>query len=114
MDTIKPIEERDITGRQFTSHTDATLDEDGFWRAVVTITDKVQLDRAEWIEEKVEALSIDKDFQNAVETAMKSSLGYIVENVYNKGFAGLVEYRIFERRLKEKDVSSEAKNNQDS
>ncbi len=96
------LDDRDILGRDFNSLTHSTKDEEGYWRVIVTITDKVLYKGNDsWIEENVEAMSVDKDFHNAVETAMKSSLGYIVENVYNKGFPGLVEFREFERKVKE-------------
>lgn len=95
------LDDRDILGRDFVSLTHSTKDAEGFWKVVVTITDRVLYAGDEnWIEESVEAMSMDKDFHQAVETAMRASLGYIVQNAYNKGFPGLIEYREFERKVK--------------
>jgi len=101
------LDDREILGRDFNSLTHSTKDEEGYWRVIVTISDRVLYAGSDsWIEENVEAMSVDKDFHNAVETAMKSSLGYIVENVYQKGFPGLVEFREFERKVKELSETS--------
>lgn len=101
------LDDRDILGRDFNSLTHSTKDEEGYWKVIVTISDKVLYAGSDsWIEEKVEAMSVDKDFHSAVETAMKSSLGYIVENIYQKGFPGLVEFREFERKVKELSETS--------
>jgi hypothetical protein len=95
------LDDREILGRDFNSLTHSVKDEEGYWRVIVTITDKVLYAGSDsWIVENVEAMSVDKDFHNAVETAMRSSLGFIVEHVYQKGFPGLVEFREFERKVK--------------
>lgn len=101
------LDDREILGRDFNSLTHSTRDVEGYWKVIVTISDRVLYAGSDsWIEENIEAMSVDKDFHNAVETAMKSSLGYIVENVYQKGFPGLVEFREFERKVKELSETS--------
>lgn len=97
-----------IKAREFVSGTKCELDEDGYWKAVSTIVDKVLYkDATEWIEEKIESMSIDRDYNEAIKTAMGACVGFLSENIYAKGFSGLVEFREYERRLKD---ASEAKN----
>lgn len=94
--------EKKIVGREYTSVTKCTLDGDEYWKAINEIHDKVLYEgEIEWVDEKIEAMSIDKDSQAAIQTAMSSTLNYLVQNVYQNGFNGLVEYREFQRALED-------------
>jgi hypothetical protein len=94
--------EKKIIGREYLSSTKCDLQEDGTWKAYNAIVDKVLYEGdAEWTEEKIDAISFNDDAQLAIQTAMTSSLNFLLENVYQNGFKGLVEYRAYERSLKE-------------
>jgi len=94
--------EKKIVGRIALSSTKCDLMEDGNWKAISEIWDKVLYEgETEWIEEKVDAMSIDNNAENAIQTSMGSTLNYLMQNVYNNGFRGLVEYREYERNLLE-------------
>jgi hypothetical protein len=90
--------EKKIVGREFFSSTKCLLDDEDFWKATNLITDRVLYEgETEWVEETVDAMSIDKNCQSAIQTAMSSTLTYLAQNVYQNGFNGLVEFREYER-----------------
>lgn len=94
--------EKKIVGRESLSTTHCELEEDGTWKVLSEIGDAVLYDgESEWVSEKVDALVYNKDCQKAIEIAMNSTLGFLLDNVYKGGFKGLVEFREYERRLKE-------------
>lgn len=95
-------QDKKIVGRIYMSTTSTMLDEDGYWKAINSITDKVLYEgETEWVEEKIESMALDRDSTAAIQNSMNGSLSYLMQNVYQKGFNGLVEYRAFERRLNE-------------
>lgn len=95
--------DKKVIAREYVSITRTDLMEDGYWKAVNEIHDRVLYEGdAEWIDEVVNAMSIDENPQAAVKTAMNSSLRYLLQNVYQNGFNGLVEYREFQRQLESK------------
>jgi hypothetical protein len=105
--------EQKVIAREYISNTRCDVQEDGTWKAFNEVKDRVLLEGAtEWIEESVNAMAYDDAPEEAVKTAMNSVLAYIVQNVYQKGFRGLVDYRAYERQLEEgrkaKDVNTEA------
>jgi hypothetical protein len=109
-------QEKKIVGREYLSTTRCDLEEGGNWKAVNTIHDRVLYEgQTEWIDELVEAMSYDANCQQAIQTAMSSTLNYLIQNVYQNGFNGLVEYRAYQKQLEQRkelkveDVSSEAK-----
>lgn len=107
-------EDRKVVGRKFSSTTVSELDDEGFWKVVATSTDSALYEGAEeWVTEQIESMSVDRNHAEAIQTAMSSVLSFLVENVYNKGFTGLVELREYERSL-EKKGEAEAKDIQDS
>lgn len=94
--------DKKIVGRHYYSSTICSLESDDYWKAVNEIHDRVLYEgETEWVEEKLEAMSIDKDIQTAIQTAMGSTLNFLVQTVYASGFNGLVEYRQFERGLED-------------
>jgi len=94
--------DKKIVGRIALSSTKCELQEDGNWKAISEICDKVLYEGdTEWKEETVNAMSIDTDSQSAIQTAMGSTLNYLVQNVYNNGFNGLIEYREYQKQLEE-------------
>lgn len=101
-ESIEENQERTIKGREFSSGTLCELDGDGYWKATSTIIDRVLYsDSEEWVEEKIEGMSIDRSYEAAIRTAMVSCLSYLQENVYDKGLRGLVEFKALERALKD-------------
>lgn len=95
--------EKKIVGRIALSNTKCDLQEDGTWKAVSEIWDKVKYEGNEnWIEEKVDAMSYNDTPEEAIQTAMGSTLNYLMQTVYNNGFKGLVEYRDYQRLLEDK------------
>ena len=98
------MEAKKIIGREYLSSTKCSLDSDGVtWKAISEIRDRVLYEgETEWKEEAVEAMSLDTDTQKAIQTAMSSTLNYLVRNVYQNGFVGLVEYRTYQSELEAK------------
>jgi hypothetical protein len=75
---------------------------DGTWKAVSEIWDKVLYeDETEWHTAKVDAMAYDNDANSAIQTAMGSALNYLLQNVYQNGFKGLVEYEEYKKQLEE-------------
>lgn len=104
--------EKVIEARDYISKTESSLDEDGYWKVVVTIIDRVKYKGSEeWVEEIVEAMSMDRVFAHAIQVAMSSALGVIVDEVYNKDFQGLVEAREAKRLEEAGTNASEVTNN---
>jgi len=92
-----------IVARIYKSETSSVLQEDGYWKVVATTKDSAKYEgKEEWVEEVLEAMSIDTDYKKALETVTTSILSYIVDNIHNKGFTGLIEYREFERNFKKR------------
>lgn len=103
--------EKKIVSREYISSTKCDLMEDGAWKAVNEVYDRVLYDgETEWVEEMVDAMAMDDRPDEAIKVAMNSVLAYIVQNVYQNGFTSLVEYRNYKRALEEKKaLSGEAK-----
>jgi len=94
--------EKKIIGRIALSSTKCDLMEDNNWKAVSEIWDKILYEgETEWVEEKVDAMSIDSNAENAIQTAMGSTLNYLMQNVYQNGFKGLVEYKEYQKQLED-------------
>jgi|SRR5689334_13594371 len=83
-----------------TSVTTCDLEPDGNWKAINKIIHSAVFEgETEWVTESVDAMSIDSSPQSAIQTAMGSTLNYMFETVYNKGFKDLIAYREYERKL---------------
>jgi hypothetical protein len=94
--------EKKIIAREYISTTRCDLLEDGGWKAVNQVHDRVLREgETEWVDEMIEAMSMDTSVDDAIKTAMNSVLAYIVQNVYQNGFQSLVEYREYKRKLEE-------------
>jgi hypothetical protein len=89
-----------LKGREFVNVTKGELDSDGYWRVIVTITEKIQIND-QWFEESIDAMGIDRTWDEAHKTALKSVLGWLGENVYDKGFDNLVLAMAFQREQEE-------------
>ncbi len=95
--------DKKVIAREYISTTRCDLMEDGYWKAVNEIADRVLFDgEEEWLDERVDAMSIDTDPKQAIKTSMQSVLNYLMQNVYQNGFEGLIEYREFQNKLAEK------------
>ena len=79
-----------IVGRIFTNTTKGTKDASGFWNVVVDVNEEISVDGETWEKETVTAMGIDKSFDLAHRTAMRSVLQWLEENVYSRGFDNLV------------------------
>jgi hypothetical protein len=89
-----------IISREYISTTRCNLMDDGYWKATNEIADRVLYEGAEeWIDERVDAMAMDTNPKAAIKTSMESVLNYLVQNVYQNGFDGLIEYREFQNKL---------------
>jgi len=103
--------DKKIVAREYISTTRCDAKDGGWWEAYNKVTDRVLYEgENEFLEETVEAKAMDTDSQNAIQTAMNSTLSYLIQNVYQNGFKGLIEYREFQRKL-EASGGSSAKSN---
>ena len=93
------MEDNKVIAREYTSVTKCELMEDGYWKAVSETHDRLLREGMDWVDEKVDAMAMDMNPQEAIKVAMNSVLQYIVTNVYQNGFSSLVEYREYERSL---------------
>lgn len=99
--------DKKIIAREYVSTTRCDLMEDGYWKAFNEVHDRVLYNgESEWIDEKVDAMAMDTDPQKAIQTAMTSTLNYIVQNVYQNGFSGLIDYRIYQKSLEQKKAEA--------
>lgn len=93
--------DKKVIGRENTSSTVCELQEDGFWKVTQIVIERVLYEgKDEWVEERVETMSIDRNIEAAMQTALASSLNFLFQNVYDNGYKSLVEYREDERKLK--------------
>lgn len=90
-----------LKGRIFEQQTLGEIDKDGYWKVVVTITEKISYDGEVWEVENISAMSLDKSFDMAHKIAMQSALSELNSLVYSKGFDSLIEGRLYERLVKE-------------
>ena len=70
--------------RTFTNTTEVTNEGDGYWKAVSYVVERLSFDGETFEEKKLEAMSLDKDFSQAVDTALTSVL-----NSYNQETEGM-------------------------
>lgn len=95
--------DKKVIAKEYVSTTRCDLMEDGYWKAVNDVHDRVLYEgEIEWVDEKVDAMSMDTDPAKAIQTAMSSSLNYIIQNVYQNGFSSLIDYREYQRALEQK------------
>lgn len=97
-----------VTGREFINSVVGELGEDGKWKVVVKIQERMTEDGENWDDEEVSAMSIDKSYDSAHRTALGSVLHYLDDEVYSKGFDSLVP------AMKEKRKLDGANDNKDS
>lgn len=64
----------DAVVRIFGSNTIATKDENGYWKVITTMTEKVSTDGEHFEEKKIEKMGISNDFQQAFDTALEALL----------------------------------------
>lgn len=95
--------DKSVISREYVSTTRCDLMEDGYWKAVNEVHDRVLYEEeTEWVDEMVNAMSMDTNPEEAIKTAMNSVLQFIIQNVYQNGFASLVDYRNYQKSLEEK------------
>jgi hypothetical protein len=96
-----------IISREYVSTTRCDLMDDGYWKAVNTVHDRVLYEGDEtWVDEAIECMSMDTDPTEAIKIAMNSVLQYLIQNVYQNGFSSLVEYRDFQKQLELKKAEA--------
>ncbi len=99
--------DKKVIAREYISTTKCDLMEDGYWKSVNEVADRVLYEGSdEWIDERVDAMAMDTDPKKAIKTAMESVLNYLLQNVYNNGFDGLIEFREYRKSLEEKKVEA--------
>ena len=99
--------DKNVISREYVSTTRCDFQEDGYWKAVNEVMDKALYEgETEWVVEKLSAMSIDTTPKAAIETAMKSVLQFLLENVYNNGFSDLIAYRDYEREFEAKKAEA--------
>lgn len=64
----------EIIARMMANNTVATKDADGYWKVIITMTEKISTDGEHFDEKKIEKMGISNDFQQAFDTALKSLL----------------------------------------
>ena len=79
------MEEIKIVGRSFGSDTLATLEDDGSWKVIVTMTEKRQIDGKEWEEKKISTMCTNNSFDKAYSTALDSTLRQFEDSVKKTG-----------------------------
>lgn len=92
--------DKKVISREHVSTTRCDLMEDGYWKAMTEVHDKILYEgETEWAVEMLNAMAMDTDPQEAIKVAMNSVLQYIIQNVYQNGFSSLVDYRRYQRDL---------------
>lgn len=74
-----------IIGRCFGSDTVATLEEDGSWKVIVSMTEKRQVDGKDWEEKKISTMCTNTSFDKAYSTALDSTLRQFEDAIKNTG-----------------------------
>ena len=99
--------DKKVIAREYISTTRCDLMEDGYWKATNEVADRVLFDGEDgWIDERVDAMAMDTNPKEAIKTSMESVLNYLMQNVYQNGFDGLIEYREFQNKLLEKKAEA--------
>jgi hypothetical protein len=63
-----------IVGRSFGSDTLATVEEDGSWKVIVSMTERRRFNGKDWEEKKVSTMCTNNSFDKAYSTALDSTL----------------------------------------
>lgn len=79
-----------IVGRVFENRTEGERGLDGFWKVTVIVMEKVTFNGVDWEKEEVSAVGMDRTWDEANKTALRSVLQYLDEYVYSRGFDSLV------------------------
>jgi len=74
-----------IVGRSFGSDTLATLEEDGSWKVIVTMTEKRQVEGSDWEEKKISTMCTNNSFDKAYSTALDSTLRQFEDSIKKMG-----------------------------
>ena len=102
---------KDYKYREFSSDTKAIRDEDGTWKVTIDNKERASLDGENWIEERIEVMVMDDDFDNAHKIALQSLFRWIEENVNSKGFNSMIDAAEYYRSLKEEEDGKETNDN---
>jgi hypothetical protein len=86
-------------GRVFAQETKGVCADDGFWTVTVTMREQVTWENGEVQEEVINAMSMDKNFDDAHKTALRASLQELQDLVYARGFESLIEGREYQRSI---------------
>jgi hypothetical protein len=74
-----------VIGRSFGSDTLATLEDDGSWKIIVTMTEKRQVEGQDWEEKKISTMCTNKAFEKAYSVALDSTLRQFEDEVKKTG-----------------------------
>jgi len=96
-----------LSGRGFTSVTKGEKDENEFWKVVVVMGETISYPNGTSREEHIEAMGIDKNFDKAHQTALKSCLQQLQDYVYSRGFESLIEAMDYMRNLESGDGNND-------
>lgn len=88
-----------IIGRAFVNSNKGIIDESGYWHVDVVMTESVYYSDGTDTSEKIEASSIDRNYDDAHKLALTSALLQLRDEVYDKGFTSLVDARDSSRKL---------------
>lgn len=79
------MEELKIVGRSFGSDTLATLEEDGSWKIIVTMTERRMVVGKDWEAKKISTMCTNKSFDKAYSVALDSTLRQFEDSVKKTG-----------------------------
>jgi len=94
------MEELKMIGRYFGSDTLATVEEDGSWKVIVTMTEKRQVDGKDWEEKKISTMCTNASFDKAYSVALDSTLRQFEDAIKKNGNDSL-----FPSEVKEVEIS---------
>ena len=80
-----------LVGRIFESQTVGTKDEDGYWKVILSCTEKRTTDLVDWESGKIEFMGIDRDFGAAHKTALTAYLMWMNDYVYGHSTDSILE-----------------------
>ena len=106
-------EEKKVIGRRLFSETDATLDDEGYWKILTAIGESRSFDGEEWETLYIDSMSIDNDFDRGYQTTLVSALSEYAEKTIKRGFNSIFDADKFDKAIKTKRTKKELNETKD-
>ena len=100
-------EKTEYKGKRFFSETEGILGEDGYWKIISGIGESRSKDGEDWETLFMDAMALNKDFEEGYSTALGSVLAQFMAKTHERGFDNLFDAEDYDEALKAKLAEKE-------